>query len=176
MKDRFGRAFLAAVVALFALLIANWFDAGVLRDAQLRAGHTYDFGSAYDLTPVAHMLAAAGAVAIAVAGWWSRTLLLGVCYAIVGGVLVFLPALFWAFGLGPNGAQPTAPQPIADLLNHWYTTLAMGVVGAVYTLGGAMFLTGLAVIWSGLRDRRRGGVTQPATTQVPQTEPEPLQP
>ena len=176
MNDRFGRAFLAVLVALLALLIANWFDAGVLRDAQLRAGQTYDFSWAYDLTPVAHMLAAAGAVAIAVAGWWSRSLFLGVVYAIVGGVLVFLPALFWAFGLGPNGAQPTAPQPIADLLNHWYTTLAMGVVGAVYTLGAAMFLTGLAVVWSVVRERRRGVVTRPATTQAPQTEPEPEQP
>ena len=172
MNVRLGRAFLAGLVALLALLIANWFDAGVLRDAQLRAGQTYDFSWAFDLIPVAHILAAAGAVAIAVAGWWSRSLLLGVGYAIVGGVLVFLPALFWAFGLGPNGA-PTAPQPIADLLNHWYTTLAMGVVGAVYTLGGAMFLTGLAVVWSVVRERRRGGVTRPATTQAPQTEPEP---
>jgi cbb3-type cytochrome oxidase subunit 3 len=175
MNVPFGRAFVAALVALGVLFVCHWFDSTVLFDAQRRAGMTYDYGRVVDLTSIAHLLTAAGVVAIALAGWRSRSLLLGVGYALVGGYLVFLPALFWAYGIGWNGAPAAAPEPIASALNRWYTTLSMGVTGAVYTLGGAMLLTGLAVIWSVLRERRRGAETPAATAELP-AEPEPPQP
>ncbi|MGD0123513.1 MAG: hypothetical protein ABSC46_13290 [Candidatus Limnocylindrales bacterium] len=175
MNVPFGRAFLAALAALGVLFVCHWFDATVVADAQRQAGMSYDSGPLVDLTSIAHLLTAAGVVAIALAGWRSRSLLLGVGYALVGGYLVFLPALFWAYGIGGNGAPAAAPQPIASTLNTWYTTLSTGVTGAVYTLAGAMFLTGLAVIWSVLRERRRGAETQPATAEAPGTQPEPLE-
>ena len=84
------RWLVAALVALLTLLIAHWFDAGVLTDAQLRAAHP---GLLFNFGPVAHMLTAAGVVVLALAAWWSRSLLVGACYALVGGFLVLLPAM-----------------------------------------------------------------------------------
>lgn len=144
MATRLKRWLVAALVALLTLLIAHWFDAGVLADAQLRAGHP---GLLFDLAPIAHMLTAAGVVVLALAAWWSRSLLVGVCYALVGGCLVFLPAMYWAFDSVTHGrSTPLAPQPIASWLGDWFLALSTGVTGAVFTLAAAMLLSGLVVI------------------------------
>jgi hypothetical protein len=115
--------------------------------------------------PVAHLLTAAEVVALALAAWWSRSLLVGVGYALVGGFLVFLPAIVAAFALRVNAA----PEPIATTLAQWFVTLATGVTGAVFTLGAAMFLSGLTVIASTLRAQRRGLAT--ASTPTAQAPP-----
>jgi len=161
------RGLVAALVALLALLVAHWFDAGVLADAQIRAGHTYDDAPFLDLIAVARILTAAGVVAIALAGWRSRSLVVGAGYAVVGGFLVFLPVLFWAFAVSVNGAPTAAPQPVASTLTNWEMTLAPGVTGAVYTLAAAMFLSGLALVVSGLRGGQRG--SDAITQAVPPT-------
>ncbi len=172
MFTQFRRWLVAALVALLTLLIGQWFDAGVLPDAVRRASTTFDPGPLFYLTPVAHLLTAAGVVALAVAAWRSRSLFVGVGYAVVGGFLVFLPALVWAFATSVNGAPTVAPEPIADTLGQWYTTLATGVTGAVFTLAGAMLLSGLAVIGSVLRTQRRSATAAlPAAVQAPQSEP-----
>ena len=166
------RALVAALVALLALLIAHWFDAGVLADAQIQAAGTYDYGPGYDLIGIAHIITAAGVVATALAGWRSRSLAVGAGYAIVGGFLVFLPALFWAFAMSVNGAPTVAPQPIASNLGSWYLTLATGPTGAVYTVAAAMFLSGLAVVGSVLLARRRRA-SAAASSAEPATQSEP---
>lgn len=176
MQVPFGRPLIAGLIALLVLFVANWFDASVLADAQRQAGISFDPGPLLQLITVAHLITAAGVLAIALAGWRSRSLIAGAAYAILGGYLVFLPALYWAFGVSVNGAPTVAPQPIASTLGQWFSTLSTGVTGAVYTLGGAMFLSGLAVIASVLRERSRGAATLPETPAEPRTEPEPLQP
>jgi hypothetical protein len=180
MATQLRRWLVAALVALLTLLIAHWFDAGVLADAQHRAGHP---GLLFNLAPVAHMLTAAGVVVLALAAWWSRSLLVGVCYVLVGGYLVFLPAMYWAFDSVtylrsmPSGvivatSGPLAPQPIASTLGDWFLTVSTGVTGAVFTLASAMLLSGLVVIASVLRAHRRGATgASPATAQKPQEEP-----
>jgi len=174
MNVRFGRALVAVAVALGVLFVGHWFDSTVVADAQRHAARTYDSPPLVDMTSIAHLLTAAGVLAIALAGWRSRSLVLGAGYALVGGYLVLLPALFWAYGLSWNGAPAVAPQPIASTLGTWYATLSTGVTGAVYTLGGAMLLTGLAVIASMLRGPRRGIETVEEPVKPP-AEPEPLQ-
>jgi hypothetical protein len=140
------RALLAALVALLALLIAYWFDSGVLADAQKRAGYTFDMGWFMELTGIAHIVTAAGVVAIALTCWRSRSLVVGI--------------------------GPLVPQPIASTLGQWYSTLATGVTGAFYTLAAAMFLSGLAVVGTVLL-RKRGRASAVASTaeQAPQSEP-----
>jgi hypothetical protein len=172
MLIQLRRSVVAAFVALLALFVAHWFDAGVLVDAQRRAGTTFDPSALFYLTPVAHLLTAAGVVALALAAWRSRSLLVGVGYAIVGGFLVLLPATVWAFATSVNGAPTPAPEPIATALANWYFTVAAGLTGAVFTLAGAMLLSGLAVIASTLRAQRPGpAAASPATAQAPQSEP-----
>jgi hypothetical protein len=172
MFSQFRRWFVAALVAVLALLIGHWFDVGVLLAAIRREGMTFDPGPVFYLISVAHLLTAAGVVALAVAAWRSQSLFVGVGYAVVGGFLVFLPPLVWAFATGVNGAPPVAPQPIANTLGQWYFTLADGVTGSVFTLAGAMLLSGLAVIGSVLRTQRRSTMAAlPAAVQAPPSEP-----
>jgi hypothetical protein len=153
MQIQARRSLVAALVALLVLLIAHWFDAGVLVDARNGFSYTYDPVALVDLTAIAHILTAAGVVAIALAGWRSRSLAVGIGYAVVGGFLVFLPPLIWLVAVSVNGACPVAPQPIADTLWSWDSTLETGRTGAVFILAAAMFLTGVAVSWSVLQGR-----------------------
>jgi hypothetical protein len=148
------RSLVAVLVAAFVLLAAHWFDAGVLADAQNRAGHSYDYAPVADLLGVARIVTAVGVLCIAVSGWRSGSLIVGAGYAIVGGFLAFLPALVWAFAASVHGAPPVAPQPIASSMVSWYSALNIGVTGAVYTLAAAMFVSGLAVVGSVLSSRR----------------------
>jgi RsiW-degrading membrane proteinase PrsW (M82 family) len=171
---RLGRSIIAALVALLALVVVQWFDAGVLVDAQRRTAETFDTSSLLSLLPVAHLLTAAGVVAIVVVAWWSRSVFLAVGYAIVGGFLVFLPTLAQTFAISVNGAPPLAPEPIANALWQWFFTISEGLDGAVFTLGAAMFLSGLAVIGASLRRPRPaaavGAISTPAD-QPSQSEP-----
>lgn len=171
MHSRLGKSLVATLVAVLALAIAHWFDAGVLLDAQRRAGVTFEPGPLFYLTPVAHLITATGVVALALAAWWSRSLLVGVGYVLVGGFLVLLPATVWEFATSVNGAPAPAPEPIATALGNWYFTLAMGVTGSVFTLGAAMLIAGLAVIGRALRAPRREPAAEPATAPAPESEP-----
>jgi hypothetical protein len=156
MSIQFRRWLEPAIVALLVLTVAHWFDAGVLAEARLRAGRTYDPSNLYNLIPIAHLLTAAGVVALVLAACRSRSLLVGVAYALVGGFLVSLPATFWAFDSVTNDrSAPLAPQPIAGTLGDWFSAVSTGVTGAVYTLAAAMLLSGLALIGFALLARER---------------------
>lgn len=152
--DRFARPLIAALAAVLVLLIAHWFDASVLADVEREGARKFDSSLFFLLTPVAHVLTAAGVVGLALVAWWSRSLLLGVAYAVAGGVLVSLPALFWAFSTGGNDSPTSVPGPIASTLSDWFIATGDGVTGAVFTVGAAMLLSGLAVIARALRRRR----------------------
>ena len=170
MSAQLKRSLVAALMAPAVLLVAHWFDAGVLVDAQRQAGYTFDPAPLMDLMVVAHVLTAAGAVALALVAWRSRSVLVGVGYVLVGGFLVCLPAIVWAFAVGVNGAAPLAPAPIATTMFQWFTVLATGVTGAVFTIAGGMLLSGLAVIWSVLQDRRSAESALPATEPAAQSD------
>jgi hypothetical protein len=167
MSAQLRRPLVAGLIALAVLLIAQWFDAGVLADAQRQAGRTYDVGPFWNSMGIAHVLTAAGVIALAMVAWWSRSLLVGVGYAIVGGFLVFLPTITFVLASSVNGAPPLAPAPIATTLNRWFSTLASGVSGSIFTIAGGMFVSGLVVIWLVLRGRAPSG----ADAAMPMTEP-----
>lgn len=168
---RLGRVLVAVAVALLALLVAQWFDAGVLADAQRQGSATFQLGSVFYLMTVAHLLTAAGVVALALAAWWSRSLIVGVGYAVFGGVLALLPALFQAFATGVNDAPPLAPEPIASTLTSWFLSASTGVTGSIFTLGAAMLLSGLAVIGSMFRRPRSTADVAEASASVARPEP-----
>ncbi|HEX7490203.1 MAG TPA: hypothetical protein VF337_00690, partial [Candidatus Limnocylindrales bacterium] len=64
MSISIRRAAVAALVAAGVLLLANWFDAGVVADAKIRAGSTYDSGPLMNAVVLARLLTAAGVVAV----------------------------------------------------------------------------------------------------------------
>jgi hypothetical protein len=172
MQIQIRRSLVAALVALVVLLIAHWLDAGVVEDARIRADVTYDPRPLVDLAAIAHIVTAAGVVAIAFAGWRSRSLAVGIGYAVVGGFLVLLPPLIWSFAAFVNGAPPVVPQPVANVLWSWDTALETGVTGAVFTIAAAMFLSGLAAIGSVLlATGHRGDAAVPTVAQAPQQGP-----
>jgi hypothetical protein len=146
------RSLAAAAVGLLALIVAHWYDAGVLAELQRRAQFDYNTSVLSYGMPVAHLITGLGAVAIVLTALWSRSLLVGVGYALVGGFLVFIEVMVEAL----NSGVRLAPDPIATVLIQWFFTLATGVTGAVFTLGGVMFVAGLAAIGSMLRTRLRG--------------------
>lgn len=165
--NRFARPLIAALAAVLAVLIAHWFDAGVLANAQLEGSRTFNSSQYFYLIPIAHLLTAAGVIGLALVAWWSRSLLLGVAYAVTGGALVFLPALFQAFAVGGNDGSPIAPEPIASTLSSWFTAAGAGVTGAVFTLGAAMLLSGLAAIARMLRRSRMSVAAAPEAAAQP---------
>jgi hypothetical protein len=156
-------------VAIAALLLAHWFDAGVVADAQVRAGSTYDTGSLMNALVLARLLTAAGVVAVAAAGWRARTNVVGIGYAIVGGFVATLPATVWAFAANVNGRPPILPDAIARPMTDWWLSLEAGVTGAVYTIAAVMLIVGLAVLGSNLTKKR----AQTAPASAPTSEPQP---
>jgi hypothetical protein len=157
MKVSIRRSLVAAAVALLALAIAHWYDAGVLAELERRNHYDYNTSAISYAMPVVHLITGLAAVAIVLAAFWSRTILASVGYVLVGGFLVFMEAMVEAL----NGRVALAPEPITTVLNQWFYTLATGVTGAVFTLGGVMFVTGLAVTGSILRTRHRNTVATP---------------
>jgi hypothetical protein len=162
MPDQLRRAAIATLVALVALPVAHWFDAGWLADAQVRAGRTYEMSPYVDMTVVAHLLTAGAVVAVVWAAWWARSSVVAFGYMIVGGFIATLPALVWTFAVRINDAPARLPDPIASTMTHWWFTLEAGVTGAVYTIAAAMLIVGLAVLGSKRRAGRSRSVPAPA--------------
>jgi len=161
MPDQLRRAAIATLVAVVALPVAHWFDAGWLADAQIRATHTYEMSPLVDMTVIAHLLTAAAVVAVVWSAWWARSSFVAFGYIIVGGFIATLPALVWTFAVRINDESARLPDPIASTMTQWWFTLQVGVTGAVYTIAAAMLIVGLAVLGSKRRAGRSRAV--PAT-------------
>ena len=162
MRNRPISFLVAAALPIVVLLLAQWFDATQLQ--HYRDEETTSFpGSAAALfygLAAAHILTPAAILALAIAGWWSRSAVIGAAYVVVGGLIAFSPALTWASATGVNGT------PIASLFSEIFFDTAQGLTAAVTTIGGGMFLVGLALIARRLRDRlaRTAMVVPPTST------------
>jgi hypothetical protein len=153
-------------------MVAHWFDAGVVADAQKTAGSTYDTGSLMNVLVLARLLTAVGVVAVVAAGWWARSRIVGIGYVVVGGFVATLPATVWAFAMHINDRPPVLPDPIARTMTDWWSSLETGVTGAVYTIGAVMLVVGLAVIGSNLVSMRTRLGQAPSAALAPQPSPE----
>ena len=174
MSTPIRRSAIAALVAVAALLLAHWFDAGVVADAQIRFGRTFDAGSFANAMTMDRLLTAAGVVAVVAAGWRARTNVVGIGYAVVGGFVATLPATGWAFAANVNGRPPILPDPMARTMGEWLVSLEAGVTGAVYTIGAVMLIVGLAVLGSNLTRKR--AQTAPASAPISEPQPSPQSP
>ncbi len=63
------------------------------------------------------LVAAAGVLAVTSLARWSRSLLVGIAYALVGAFVAFLFTFVWQFSALINGAPPVLPRPIAQLVS-----------------------------------------------------------
>jgi hypothetical protein len=146
--------------------LAQWFDATQLQRLLDEDRVTFQAAPFLYAITAAHILTPATIIAIALAGWWSRSAVIGAAYAVVGGLIAFSPALTAGFATGTNNTPPLAPEPIASLLSEIYFDTARGLTLAVPTIAGAMFLIGLALIAQRLRNRRGRAaiVVRPSST------------
>ena len=148
-----------------ALLVANWFDSDVLRTAQTRMVNTLsldDMGTFGDQSALAHVLNATFAIAVAVAAWRARNLWLASAYFLVGAFVVGLPVIELNF-------VKSIPEPLRGFVQDRYIDTLQGLTGSVLTVGGAMVVSGVAVIVSIAVSRRRASheLSTPATSISP---------
>jgi hypothetical protein len=154
-----GRALIAIVAAAAVLLLARWLDAVWLRDLQRQTGITFDPTSGFYAWPVVTLAAAGGVLLLSLLAWRARSVLVGVIYAVVGGFLVFLPAIGWNLAAEVNGAPPILPQPIASAIGQLYAW-TQGPANAVAVVAAGMLLIGLAVIVLASRGRSAAAVVE----------------
>jgi hypothetical protein len=148
MRNRPIPFLVAAALPIVVLLLAQWFDATQLQRLRAEEEQTFQAGPLFYGLAAAHILTPAAILAVALAGWWSRSAAIGAAYVVVGGLIAFSPALNWAFATGVNDT------PIASVFSEIYFDTARGLTAAVTTIGGAMFLVGLVLIAQRLRGRR----------------------
>jgi hypothetical protein len=170
MSERLGRTIAAIVGAGILLVIAGWLDTVVLVGIKRSSESSFDI-AAFVWSQSFGFLAIAGAVlAVGVLGLLARSLLVGVVYALVGALLVFLGPIVWLGAASINGADPILPEPITTLVNNLYFYGEQGPLNAVAIIGAGMLLVGIVSISDGIRHRAPAApepiATSSATSEV----------
>ena len=152
-----GRTALALVAAAVVLIVMAWFDATVVRDAIRRGSANFD-SSQSTLTESLGMILIAGAVLLlASLAWRSRSVVVGVVYALVGTFFAFL-LWVWTNPAGThNDVPPVLPDPLVAAVSN-IVMAGVGPLNAVGIVGGGMLIAGVAVITWSLRERTGSSV------------------
>jgi hypothetical protein len=147
------RKLVSLVAAGAILVLARWLDTVVLGGIRQTANSTFDVLPASWAFSFGYLLVAGAVLMVAMLGRWARSSVVGVVYALVGALLVFVGPLIWLGAAGLNGAPPFLPGPLATLVDKIYLSGEQGALNAVAIIGAAMLLVGLASIGSALRHR-----------------------
>jgi hypothetical protein len=142
------------VGAVPALVVAAWVDQ---RLVALQRAQGRDFSPPGPYTAamsVAIVAIVVAILALAVAAWRSRSAVVEVAYAIVGGFVAFLPAIAWNLATQINDVPPVLPGPLATAISNLYLPNP-GPLSAPEFVGAGMLVAGLAVTARSAADRRR---------------------
>ena len=164
VSDRFARAGIALVAAAGILVLAGWLDGQVFVEIRRQEAASFDPGQLAWTLPVGYLAVAAGVLAVTGLALWSRSLLVGVAYMLVGTFFAFLFTIVWQFSAEINGAPPVLPRPVAQLVGNLDAWGAQGPLNAWSVIGAGMLLAGLATISRVVRRRaarRRSGAPAP---------------
>ena len=153
MADRFARAGVALVAAAGILVLAGWLDGQMFVEIRRQEAASFDPGQLAWTRPVGYLAVAAGVLAVTGLARWSRSLLVGIAYALVGAFFTFLFTIVWQFSASINGAPPVLPRPIAQLVSTLDAWGAQGPLNAWSIVGAGMLLAGLATILRVVRGR-----------------------
>ena len=119
--SKVGSAALALVAAALVLVVMAWFDTTVVRDAVSRRPQTFDM-SPYALVAALGMILIAGAVLLlALLAWRTRSVAVGVVYALVGAYFAFQEWIWMNLAGQVNGAPPVLPYPLDRAVNHIFS-------------------------------------------------------
>ncbi len=156
------------------LALAGWLDSQVLAGLLRTANQNFDPLPFTWVTSFGFILVAGAVLAVALLARWAHSPVVGLVYALVGGLVVFVGPLIWLGADGVNGAPPFLPDPLGGILNNIYLYGEQGPLNAAAIVGGAMLLVGLASIGSALRNRERVTPSPIETAVQPKSEPNPL--
>jgi hypothetical protein len=119
--DRITRIGLAIVAAAAILALVGWLDGTVLVHAQRVEGTTFEPGPLLWWHSVAYLVTAAGVLGVGLAGWWARSLAIGIVYLVGGAFFALLDIITWQLAASVNGAPPVLPQPVATAIGRLYS-------------------------------------------------------
>lgn len=158
-----------AGVAL-VLAIATWFDATLMREARVQAAATFDSRGLAAMFAAGSLLVAGSVLLVGVLAWRVPSIVVGLAYAILGGLFTTLPWLVWSLAAGINDRPPVLPAPLAAAVSAIYTG-TQGPLNAVGTIGAAMMIAGVVAL---LRSQR-GRIVRKAAVEArsPVTDPTP---
>jgi hypothetical protein len=152
MMSKVGKRALALGAAAAVLVVMAWFDTTIVRDAAKQGALIFDH-SQYALVAALGMILSAGAVLLlALLAWRSRSVAVGVIYALVGAYLAFQQWIWMDLAGQINGAPPVLPYPLDSAVNH-ILNATIGPLIAVGIIGAGMLVAGVAVIPRSLRQR-----------------------
>ena len=158
--SRSGRAVIAILSAVVAVLFAQWLDGRVIGDILVRARATFDSAGYTWAMSLGTLAMVALVLGLGVLAWRSRSALVGGVYAVAGAFLVFVPVLVRLFATQVNDTPPLLPEPIAVALSDVWTW-STGPLNAVATIGGGMFVVGILVAGRSLLGRTAGRASEP---------------
>ncbi len=135
-----------------ALLLARWYDREVVLPTQQHASATFDTLPGMLASAVGSILVAGLVLALGVLAWRSRSIAVGLGYALVGAVVVF--DVYATFAL-TNGV-PLLPSDLGMSVADWMWRLwdvLYGPLGAATSVAGGMLVAGVAVVVRVVWDR-----------------------
>jgi hypothetical protein len=149
-----SRAVGGIAVGVVLLVGISWFDADQLWYAQRQADAGIN-SAGYSLLWALGALAMSGSVLLMGAlAWWSRSLVLGVVYVIVGTIFVLTPVLVFNSVAMPEWLS----QGFPGLLS------ISSPLDAGITIGAGMLISGVIALWAWARTRRGAAASEPAST------------
>jgi hypothetical protein len=155
--SRVGRSAVALAAAAVVLAVMAWFDTTVVSNAAQREAQTFDM-SGYALVEALGTILIAGSVLLlALLAWRSRSVAVGVAYALVGAYFALQLWITWTFAAQANGAPPVLPYPLDRAVNHVFSA-TYGRLNAVGIVGAGMLVAGVAVLAQRFRERTRSSV------------------
>jgi len=143
---------LALVAAPVVLILMAWFDTTVVHGASQQAAATFDMSQVGLVVALGMTLVAGAVLALALIAWRSRSVAVGVVYAVVGAYLALQVWIIWTFAAQINDTPPVLPEPFLSAVTNLYHATD-GPLNAVGIIGAGMLVAGVAVIARSFRHR-----------------------
>jgi hypothetical protein len=124
-------------------------------------GRTFELEPALFVATLGHLAVAAGILVLAVLAWHSRSVAVGIAYALVGAIAAFLAPITWHLAAQVNNAPAVVPDPASRFISMIFTWQD-GPLAAVATIGAGMLLIGLAVIGQPFSGRPAAAAAEPS--------------
>ena len=135
----------AVVLGIGILVVMIWYDSSVMVRAQQEGSASFDMSKYSIFWIVGSVGLAASVLVIGAIGFRVRSAIVGVVYALLGGLLLATPLVI-------IGNPATYPSWVNDTLGRLFVA-TNGPLSAGTVLGGAMLIGGIVSIWRAFATR-----------------------